>query len=189
MNFLTGRHSTKDLRTNRIFTGEYGKKSILFLSAWQTYSKADMGITEILTFKADKKYLVLVAGIIWCGVGIMLMTFAETWLGRYTGKGVSLFYAAGFLAALPIHLFGFSKLADRNMARLLEINERRSIFSFITVKSYLTIIFMVALGFTLRHSSIPKQYLSVIYNGIGLGLFLSGLKYIRIFFKLHPGRV
>ncbi|MGD0583164.1 MAG: hypothetical protein ABR974_09495 [Bacteroidales bacterium] len=135
--------------------------------------------------KTDKRYLVLIAGLMWCGVGIMLMAFAETWLGRYPGKGVYLFYAAGFFAAMPIHFFGFLKLADKNIGRLSEITEKRSIFSFITFKSYLTIIFMVALGITLRHSSIPKQYLSIIYNGIGLGLFLSGTRYIRYFFKLH----
>jgi len=138
----------------------------------------------MMTLKADRKYLVMVAGLMWCGVGIMLMTFAEAWLGRYTGRYVYLFYLAGFLAAMPIHLFGFLKLADRNIERLKEITEKTSVFSFITVKSYFTIIFMVALGITLRHSSIPKQYLSVVYNGIGLGLFLSGMRYIRCFVKL-----
>jgi hypothetical protein len=43
---------------------------------------------------------------------------------------------------------------------------------------------MVALGITLRHSSIPKQYLSILYNGIGLGLFLSGIRYFRNSIKL-----
>jgi hypothetical protein len=143
-----------------------------------------MTISEMLTIKTDKKYLIMVAGLMWCGVGVMLMTFAQTWLIRYTGKGVYFFLAAGILAGIPVHLFGFSRLAGKNIGRLLEITEKRSIFSFITVKSYFTIIFMVALGITLRHSSIPKQYLSVVYNGIGLGLFLSGLSYIRCFFNL-----
>jgi hypothetical protein len=143
-----------------------------------------MRLSDALALKADKKYLIMVAGLMWCGVGVMLMTFAETWLSRYTGKFILLFYAAGFLAAMPIHFFGFMKLAGKNIGRLREITEKRSIFSFITVKSYFTIIFMVALGITLRHSSIPKQYLSVIYNGIGLGLFLSGLSYIRTFIEL-----
>ncbi len=134
--------------------------------------------------KADKKYLILLAGLMWCGVGVMLMTYAETWLNRYPGRGL-IFYTAGFLLAMPIHHFGFLRLAGRNIARLLEINGKKSIFTFITAKSYLTIIFMVALGITLRHSAIPKQYLSVIYNGIGLALFLSGIRYVRYFVMLH----
>jgi hypothetical protein len=38
---------------------------------------------------------------------------------------------------------------------------------------------MVTMGITLRHSPIPKQYLSVIYTGIGLALFLSSIRYFR----------
>jgi len=43
---------------------------------------------------------------------------------------------------------------------------------------------MVSMGIALRHSSLPKQYLSILYNGIGLGLFLSGIRYFRFFFRL-----
>jgi hypothetical protein len=143
-----------------------------------------MEFTDIIALRTDRKYLILVAGLMWCGVGVMLMTFAATWLSRYTGRGTMLFLSAGLLAGLPIHFFGFLKLAKKNLGRLMEITERKSIFSFITLKSYFTIIFMVALGITLRHSSIPKEYLSIVYNGIGLGLFLSGLSYIGTFFRL-----
>jgi hypothetical protein len=39
------------------------------------------------------------------------------------------------------------------------------------------IIVMMVLGYTLRHLPIPRVYLAPIYLGIGLGLFLSSLKY------------
>lgn len=133
---------------------------------------------------ADKKYLILVAGLAWCGVGVMLIIFAVSWLNNYQGPGKILFYFAGFLTAMPIHHFGFLKLADKNLNRLLLLTEKRCIFSFITWKSYLIILIMVSLGITLRHSSIPKQYLSILYNGIGLGLFLSGIRYFRNSIKL-----
>jgi hypothetical protein len=51
-------------------------------------------------------------------------------------------------------------------------------------KSYLIVIIMISMGIALRHSSIPKRYLSILYNGIGLALFLSGIRYFRFFFKL-----
>jgi hypothetical protein len=133
---------------------------------------------------ADKKYLILLAGFAWCGVGVMLIIFAVSWLNNYQGRGVIIFYILGFLTAMPIHHFGFLKLADRNLKRLLSLTEKRCIFSFITWESYLIIIIMVLLGITLRHSSIPKQYLSILYNGIGLGLFLSGIRYFRNSIKL-----
>lgn len=132
----------------------------------------------------DKIYLILISGIMWSGVGVMLISFAVNWLNNYNGPGTILFYSAGFLAAMPIHHFGFLKLADKNLNRLLPIKEKRCVFSFVTWKSYLIIIVMVTMGIALRHSKIPRQDLSVIYIGIGLGLFLSGIRYFRYFINL-----
>jgi len=53
-----------------------------------------------------------------------------------------------------------------------------------TWRSYFIVLLMVTLGIILRHSSIPKNYLAVLYIGIGLALFLSGIRYLRFFIKL-----
>lgn len=132
----------------------------------------------------DKKILVLLAGLMWCGVGIMLIAFAVTWLTRYNASGRLIYYLCGFIAAMPIHFFGFIKIAKKNLNRLLPLTENKCVFSFMTWRSYFIVIIMVSMGIALRHSAIPKQFLSVLYNGIGLALFLSGLIYMRFFVKL-----
>lgn len=142
-----------------------------------------MAIT-ILKPSADKRILVLLAGLIWCGVGIMLVRLAISWLLLWSGRGQGLYYAAGFLAAMPIHHFGFLKIADKNLRRLLPLTEKKCIFAFMTWRSYFIVLLMVTLGIILRHSSIPKNYLAVLYIGIGLALFLSGIRYLRFFIKL-----
>jgi len=124
------------------------------------------------------------AGLMWCGVGVMLIRYAISWLSLCNGKEQILFYSAGFLAAMPIHHFGFLKIADKNINRLLPLTEKKSPFSFMTPKSYLIVIVMVSMGIALRHSPIPKKYLSLLYNGIGLALFLSGIRYFRVFIQL-----
>jgi hypothetical protein len=48
-----------------------------------------------------------------------------------------------------------------------------------TWKSYLIVAVMVTMGIMLRHSSIPKQYLSIMYIGIGTALILSSIRYFR----------
>ena len=136
------------------------------------------------TPSVDKKILVLLAGLMWCGVGIMLIRFSVIWLSSYTAGEQVLFYSAGFLAAMPIHHFGFLKIADKNLSRLLPLTKKKCVFSFMTWKSYLIVLVMVSMGIALRHSTIPKRYLSVLYDGIGLALFLSGIRYFRFFFKL-----
>lgn len=80
------------------------------------------------TPRADKRILVLLAGLMWCGVGIMLIRFAVTWLFPLGIKTSGIYYAAGFLAAMPIHHFGFLKIADKNLRRLLPLSEK-SVFS------------------------------------------------------------
>jgi len=134
--------------------------------------------------EVDKSVLVLLAGFMWCGVGVLLVSYAVSWLSLYTGREQFLLYFAGFLAAMPIHHFGFLKIADKNLNRILPLTEKKSPFSFITGKSYLIVLIMVSMGIALRHSTIPKRYLSILYNGIGLALFLSGIRYFRFFFKL-----
>jgi hypothetical protein len=136
------------------------------------------------TPSADKRILVLLAGIMWCGVGVMLVSFAASWLSPlHTGNQV-FYYASGFLVAMPVHHFGFLKIADKNLKRLLPLNEKRCLFSFMTWKSYIIVVIMVSMGIMLRHSAIPKPYLSILYTGIGLALFLSGIRYFRFFFRL-----
>jgi len=132
----------------------------------------------------DKRILVLLSGLMWCGVGVMLIIFAVSWLSPYNGKEQLFFYSAGFLTAMPIHHFGFLKIADKNLNRLLPLTEKKCLFSFMTWKSYIIVLIMVSMGIALRHSSIPKRYLSILYNGIGLALFLSGIRYFRFFFQL-----
>ncbi len=136
------------------------------------------------TPSADKRVLVFLAGAMWCSVGIMLIHFAMTWLKQAEGTQKFLLYSAGIFAGLPIHFFGFLKLADKNLRRLLPLSQKRCVFSFMTWKSYIIVVIMMTLGITLRHSSLPKTYLSVLYMGIGIGLFLSGLKYLKFFLKL-----
>jgi hypothetical protein len=136
------------------------------------------------TPSADKRILVLLAGLLWCGVGVMLMRFAFVWLSPPGLKTAGYYYIAGFLAAMPIHHFGFLKIADKNLRRLLPLTEKRCVFSFMTWRSYLIVLIMVSMGIALRHSALPKRYLSVLYNGIGLALFLSGIRYLRFFVML-----
>ena len=136
------------------------------------------------TPRADKRILIFLAGLMWCGVGVMLIRYAISWLSVCSMKEQMIFYSIGFLAAMPIHFFGFSRIADKNLNRLAPLTEKKCVFSFMTWKSYIIVLFMVSLGITLRHSSLPKRYLSIIYDGIGLALFLSGLRYFRVLVQL-----
>lgn len=130
-----------------------------------------------------KFVLFLIAGAMWSSVGIMLDTLPVQWLKNYQGQ-VWVFVVSGLLLAFIIHHFGFLKIVNKNIKRITELPEKACVFSFISWKSYLIIIIMITLGITLRHSTIPKQFLSIIYIGIGTALFLSSIRYYRKLFQL-----
>jgi energy-converting hydrogenase Eha subunit C len=52
-----------------------------------------------------------------------------------------------------------------------------------TWKSYIIVVVMVTMGTLLRHSAIPKIYLSILYIGIGLSLVLSSIRYLRVLLR------
>ena len=136
---------------------------------------------DILKPAVTKRVLLLLAGLGWLCVGTMLLVFAYSWLSEMPRTISFMFLGFGVVVALLVHHFGFLKLVDKNIERILSMVEKKCVFSFITWKSYMIIIVMVAIGTLLRHSAIPHQYLAILYTGIGLALMLSSLRYIRVF--------
>jgi len=138
----------------------------------------------------NKRFLILIAGMMWIGVGVMLDTFAVSWLIHFGKKTGYYFLGAGLLAALIIHHFGFLKIVDKNLGRISLMKGKPCAFSFMSWKSYLLVTVMVSVGILLRHSNIPKHYLSVLYIGIGTALILSSIRYFRNTFRVseneHP---
>ncbi len=128
----------------------------------------------------DKHYLILLSGLMWLGVGILLNSFACRWLSDYQGSYTWLIVSSGLLISIIKHRFVLSRFAQKNINRIEANGDKQWLFAFITVKSLIMIILMMGTGITLRHSSIPKQYLSVLYIAIGGALILSSIKYFVI---------
>ncbi len=128
---------------------------------------------------AKKHTLLLLAGAMWIAGGIMLCFMAYKWLKAYEGNSALLFAGTGLSCSLIIHHFGFLRVVDKNLGRIMQMEGKPCIFSFMSWKSYLIVLVMVSAGIALRHSPIPKEYLSVLYLGIGAALILSSIRYIR----------
>jgi hypothetical protein len=117
----------------------------------------------------------------WIAVGTMLLVFAYFWLNASQFTSSLPFIGVGVGAALIIHHFGFLKIVDKNLGRILPMEGKKCLFSFMTWKSYIIVVVMVTMGTLLRHSPVPKTYLSILYIWIGLSLILSSIRYLRIF--------
>ena len=73
-----------------------------------------------------KEYLLLPAGLMWLGVGIMLTFLAFRWLAN--SPHPLLFAAGGVTAGLIIYRFGFVKIAQKNISRIEALPGKRCFF-------------------------------------------------------------
>ncbi len=131
-----------------------------------------------------KQTLVLLSGVLWVLVGLMLLNYARQWLMAQGGAAAVALGLSGLGVSLFIHHFGFLRVVDKNLGRILPMQGKRCVFAFQSWKSYLIVVIMIAMGVGLRHSPIPKPYLSVLYIGIGLALILSSFRYLKYYREL-----
>jgi hypothetical protein len=134
-----------------------------------------------------KSALLLMAGTIWLALGVVLDGMAFSWL-RVENPGETLWISAvGFVSALLIHHFGFLRIVDKNLGRILPMEGRRCVFSFMPWKSYFLVLVMILMGYLLRHSSVPKHDLALLYLAIGTALILSSVRYLRFLMLVIKG--
>lgn len=135
----------------------------------------------ILKYKpaVEKSWLLLLSAAMWICVGTMLLVFSITWLQQVARPLSYLYSVPAVILALIIHHFGFLRVVDKNLARILPMQGKPCMFAFISWKSYLLVAVMASTGIILRHSPIPKPYLSILYLAIGLALILSSIRYLR----------
>ncbi len=129
----------------------------------------------------DRKWLLLLSGLMWSGVGILLNSFAIRWLRYYEGWPLIVSVACGIVLGLAIAFFGFRKVAITNIQRILKMPDSSCVFAFQKWQSYILIPVMMSMGIFLRHTAIfPRLFLASIYMGIGSALFISSINYYRI---------
>ena len=132
-----------------------------------------------------KNWLLLTAGLLWTGVGIFLVSLALEWIFAPEVVQSWIYWLPGILLAGLIYYFGFSKLAIKNSQRIHKLTvEKPCLFAFQEWHSYPLVLFMIALGITLRkYTPIPKPLLGILYTGIGAGLGLASIHYYFMLIK------
>jgi len=121
----------------------------------------------------------------WTGVGFFLISLAWGWTFVPTVDRRWIYWIPGLLLAGLIYYFGFSRLARKNGQRILNLPvEKPCVFAFQEWHSYPLVLFMIALGITLRkYTPIPKPLLGILYIGIGGGLGSASFHYYQAICK------
>ncbi|MEA3503755.1 MAG: hypothetical protein U9R32_00970 [Bacteroidota bacterium] len=135
--------------------------------------------------KVHKHILILIAGILWTGVGLFLLSLSFRWFSELSTNEIISALIAGSLLGSVISYFGFSALANKNITRINNYREKVCIWAFQKWTSYILIIFMMSLGIFMRNTPlIPKSLLSPMYIGIGFALFTASFRYYNFLLKL-----
>jgi len=133
--------------------------------------------------RVSKRYLILVAAMVWTFAGGMLLfrgfTTTHSQETHWTIKvvfcivGGLLFYRAMFDRISSKHV---------NRIKMMEI-ERPVIFSFFNLKSYLMMFSMITMGITLRLSGLVSPvHLAMVYVTMGIPLLMSSFRFYYTFF-------
>jgi len=130
---------------------------------------------------ASRRTLTRTAAVVWGLVGIGLAVRGALWLAE---AGIDIYWIlpSAILLGTFKGWFVFRKLARRNIGRIAQLSphkEKICIFAFQAMQSYLLILAMITVGILLRLSPIPREYLSLLYMAIGLGLAIGSAEYWR----------
>ncbi|HHB90675.1 MAG TPA: hypothetical protein ENK60_05145 [Anaerolineae bacterium] len=136
----------------------------------------------------SRHWLFLVAGLMWTGVGIMLLLRAWGWLSTMPIDWEFGLLLASLILAGLFYRWMFVKTVNKNLRRLAELPDPVSLFAFNSPKGYILIIFMITLGILLRRSGMDTRILAVVYATMGVTLSLASLHFYRAFHRATRGQ-
>jgi hypothetical protein len=123
---------------------------------------------------ASARAQLFLAALAWTAVGTMLLSFGIHWF-----VGMDVIYVSVALtisAALGTIKAGTAmrKAARRAIGRI-RLREGKCLGGFFSWQMWLFALGMMGMGQVLRHSSIPRHLLGVIYSAVGVALLLGSL--------------
>jgi hypothetical protein len=129
-----------------------------------------------------KNHLILIAGLVWCAAGAMVCVI---------GLPIEFGLAPSNLVLIPLavaiflvfYFFVFSRLVRKHTGRIRARSEDRLPFwHFFNASSWAVMAVMMGGGMALRLSHlVPDWMIAFFYSGLGLALFLCGVRFLGIF--------
>jgi len=136
-----------------------------------------------------KDWLLVASGLLWSGVGLLLMNLAGHWLGNMAAKRAIFSLSAGLFFGLLIMVFGFRRIVGKNIVRIDTYDGKVCLFAFQRWQSYLLILVMMSMGMFLRTSGlVGRPYLAALYLAIGMALFGCSFLYYHRFYVCRGNR-
>jgi len=134
-----------------------------------------MTFVQRIAPRASRRTRLLVAALVWTGIGIGLLAAGLRWtfLAPSTAWRVALPLAlvAGWLKGRYV----LAPRAASNASRIVASAESRCIGGAFSWGAWLFAAGMMLLGYSLRHSPVPRPWLGLLYAAVGTALVVAGL--------------
>ena len=129
-----------------------------------------------------KNHLMLIAGLVWCAAGAMVCMIGLPLEVGLAPSHLILLPLAGVIF-LAFYFLVFSRLVQKHTSRIRARTEDRLPFwHFFNTSSWLVMAVMMGGGMALRLSHLmPDWMIAFFYSGLGVALFLCGLRFVGIF--------
>ena len=118
----------------------------------------------------DKRVHLLLSAVLWTAVGLWLMLRGGLWL---YSTGASWMIVPALLLGSGKSLLILDRTARNGIERILRFSGTTCLGAVYSYKTWLLVVAMMAVGFLLRQSAIPKSVLGTLYVAIGWALVLS----------------
>ena len=76
------------------------------------------------------KWLLILSGLMWTGVGVLLNALAAKWLAVYSPLQITVVTVIGLISGFLIARFGFNKIVHKNIHRIQNLRDRVCLFAF-----------------------------------------------------------
>ena len=132
-----------------------------------------------MKYGVNRQFLLITAGIVWIIAGTNILRIGiVTWMNSTQDWMFKIGEAT--VVFLLFFVFIFRKLYYKHTRRIEEKKEDKNCpFSFLDVKSWIMMVFMIALGITIRSLHLlPESFISVFYTGLSIALILTGILFI-----------
>lgn len=126
------------------------------------------------------KHLLIIDGIIWLVAGLNVVKLGiEAWS---TLLATTVWIIVGCIATLAAFDTMFVRMVFKNRRRIEQIPQSsRRVWHCMSLRSFLIMAFMIALGITLRHSpQVPRAFIASFYVGLGTALSTAGIVYLAL---------
>lgn len=146
--------------------------------------RAEVGLQRMDWMLTPKNNLMLIAGVVWCLAGAMVIAVGLPLLVQ-DGPGQPILFALAVVIFLVFYVFIFSRLVTKHSGRIRrESRQRLPFWSFFDKSSYLIMVIMMGGGMALRLGHLmPEWMIAFFYSGLGIALFACGVRFLGVFWR------